>query len=100
MKNISLRSLPILVIASSLSAENILLNFGSSTYTGTNAPGHEDGGLTGTSWNAVWEDTATGILDENGNATDISIDFGVPLRSMAPTMCFHSSPMHPHILAF
>ena len=74
-----LRSAAAAVLACSLSgahAATVLFNFGATSYSGTEAPGHVDGGITGTTWNTVATDTASGIVDASGAATSISLDFG------------------------
>lgn len=58
------------------SGQSVLFNFGGTSYSGTNAPGHVDGNATGTVWNSVAVDTASGILDQDGGATSIALDFG------------------------
>ncbi len=60
-------------------AATVLFNFGATSYSGTEAPGHVDGGITGTTWNTVATDTASGIVDANGAATSISLDFGTSI---------------------
>lgn len=60
----------------SSSAQTVLINFGATPYSGTNSPGHDAGGITGTTWNVAATDTASGILDQNGGATSVSLDFG------------------------
>jgi hypothetical protein len=76
-----LQSLSALVLAAALplhaQADTLLLDFGSTLYTGTDSPGHEDGLATGGTWNSISGDTASGLVDENGNAlTGVGIDFG------------------------
>ncbi|WP_269523133.1 hypothetical protein [Coraliomargarita parva] len=84
-------SICILLACSSLSAENILLNFGATSYNGTNAPGHSTGDLTGTYWNTVASDTASGIVDENGLATDIALDFGTSASNGSTTVNYSNA---------
>jgi len=79
-----------LILAPALSAQTTLFNFGSTSYSGTNAPGHVDGTATGTSWNAVAVDKASGILDQDGNATGIALDFGT--SSLTGTTVNYSNP--------
>ncbi|MDQ8196424.1 hypothetical protein QEH59_18490 [Coraliomargarita sp. SDUM461004] len=69
-------ALMIASLGASLSAQDVLLNFGGN-YAGTNAPGHDAGLLTGTNWNSVSVDTASGIVDQVGAATSVSLDFGL-----------------------
>tara|TARA_B100001971_G_scaffold214206_1_gene250437 strand:+ start:444 stop:1226 length:783 start_codon:yes stop_codon:yes gene_type:complete len=85
------RLLPLIAIsiaASSLSAENILINFGftSKIYTGTNSPGHNAGDSTGNNWINLYEDVASGIQNEFGNATDLAIDFGSTTTATGTTL--------------
>ncbi len=55
----------------------ILLDFGSTLYTGTDSPGHEDGLATGSTWNNVGGDVASGLVDEDGAAVPgLTVDFG------------------------
>jgi hypothetical protein len=64
------------------SADTILLDFGSTLYTGTDSPGHEDGNATGSVWNNISGDTAAGIVDQNGVAvTGVAVDFGTGTAS-------------------
>ncbi len=59
------------------SANAILFDFGSTAYTGTDSPGHEDGLATGSTWNSLAVDTVSGIVDEFGNAVaGVSVDLG------------------------
>jgi len=56
----------------------ILLNFGATVNDNTNSAMHEDGGFVGTNWNLITTaDKLTGIVDENGAATNVSLDLGV-----------------------
>ncbi|WFB37068.1 hypothetical protein P3T73_04755 [Kiritimatiellota bacterium B12222] len=68
--------LVLLSVASLAQASTVLFNFGGTTYAGINAPGHVDGAATGTTWNTLAVDTGSGILDENGAATTVVVDFG------------------------
>lgn len=55
----------------------ILLDFGSTLYTGTDSPGHADGLATGSTWNNVSGDVASGLVDENGaEVSGLAVDFG------------------------
>jgi len=64
-------------LACTLPAQTTLFTFGDNAYSGTNAPGHaSEAIITGTNWNTLATDTASGIVDQDGNATTISIDFG------------------------
>lgn len=54
----------------------MLLNFGGTSYSETQSPGHAVGGVTGTTWNSVAADTASGIVDQNGSATNLALNFG------------------------
>ena len=59
------------------SADVLLLDFGSTLYTGTDSPGHEDGLATGGTWNNVSGDVASGLVDENGvTLAGVAVDFG------------------------
>ncbi|MEM9753752.1 MAG: PEP-CTERM sorting domain-containing protein [Planctomycetota bacterium] len=54
------------------------MDFGSTTYVGTDSPGHEDGLAAGGTWNGLASDQASGFVDENGAAVSgLSVDFGV-----------------------
>ncbi|WP_269522767.1 PEP-CTERM sorting domain-containing protein [Coraliomargarita parva] len=88
MKKISLALLATGIAASSLSAENILINFGytSKIYAGSNSPGHNAGDSTGTNWINLYQDAASGIEDEFGNATDLAIDFGSTTTATGTTL--------------
>ena len=67
----------VLASAGSAQADAVLLDFGTQGYAGTDSPGHADGLATGTNWNDITGDTATGIEDENGNpVVGLSLDFG------------------------
>ncbi len=64
------------------SADVVLLDFGSTLYTGTDSPGHEDGLATGGTWNSVSGDVASGLVDENGVAlAGLAINFGTGTES-------------------
>lgn len=76
MKSLPLLAAAFFVSVSSGSASTILFNFGAKTYSGTNAPGHVNGLATGTVWNTVAADTASGIVDSLGGSTSISLNFG------------------------
>jgi hypothetical protein len=70
------------LLAGHVDADTILLDFGSTAYTGADAPGHEDGLATGTTWNAITGDTASGLLDEDGNpVVGVALDFGTGVVS-------------------
>lgn len=71
-----LQFLALFIACVSLPAQTILINFGATSYSGSNSPGHDSGNITGTSWNVAATDTASGILDQDGNATSVSLDFG------------------------
>jgi PEP-CTERM putative exosortase interaction domain len=93
MKQTSLTSLAILLAACSASAENMLFNFGytSRIYTGTNSPGHSAGDSSGTNWFNVYQDINSGVKDENGNATDLVLDFGTTTTDFGTTLDFSAS---------
>ncbi|MEM6550565.1 MAG: PEP-CTERM sorting domain-containing protein [Planctomycetota bacterium] len=57
----------------------LLIDFGSTNYSGTDSPGHEDGNATGTVWNTVGGDVAAGgLVDQGGSVlTGVALDFGV-----------------------
>ncbi|MEM9883234.1 MAG: PEP-CTERM sorting domain-containing protein [Planctomycetota bacterium] len=58
-------------------ADVVLLDFGDTLYTGTDSPGHEDGLATGSTWNGVTGDVASGLVDQNGAAlVGLALDFG------------------------
>lgn len=86
MNKILTLSLSFLIVGVSLSAQTVLINFGASSYSGTNSPGHDSGNITGTTWNVAATDTASGILDQNGNATSISLDFGTTTDDTGTTV--------------
>ncbi len=59
------------------SADALLLDFGSTLYTGTDSPGHQDGSATGSQWNNVSGDKSSGFVDENNTpVAGIGVDFG------------------------
>ncbi|MBC2601615.1 PEP-CTERM sorting domain-containing protein [Puniceicoccus vermicola] len=97
MKTISLTLLATGIAAYSLCAQNILINFGSGTgnsprvYTGTNSPGHNAGELSGTNWINLFQDTASGIEDEFGNATNLAIDFGTTTTDTGTTLNYSAA---------
>lgn len=76
LRTLILVTLAVTLSGTTLQAQTMLLNFGGTSYSGTDAPGHVDGSATGTTWNTIATDMASGILDENGNATGIAVDFG------------------------
>ncbi|MEM6391498.1 MAG: hypothetical protein AAF797_01845 [Planctomycetota bacterium] len=57
----------------------LLIDFGSTPYSGTDSPGHEDGNAIGTVWNTVGGDVAAGgLVDQDGGVlTGVALDFGV-----------------------
>jgi hypothetical protein len=54
----------------------VLFNFGALVANDANSPGHALGGIPGAQWNLVTGDTATGIKDSKGNATNLTINLG------------------------
>jgi hypothetical protein len=87
MKSVHLFSLLLAFCApaTSASAASILFNFGGTSYSGANAPGHVNGTATGTIWNTVATDTATGIVDSTGASTSIALDFGTSSTGTSTT---------------
>ncbi len=72
-------ALATLVVALPSPAATLLFDFGStgSGYSGTDSPGHEDGLATGSAWNNVGGDVASGLVDQNGVAAPgVALDFG------------------------
>lgn len=56
----------------------ILLDFGSTAYSGADSPAHAVGAATGTGWNSLATDTSSGFVDEHGDPVlGLSVDFGV-----------------------
>src|SRR5690606_16943454 len=61
-------------------------NFGGTGYSGTASPGHNAGAVSGTNWNTLAVDTLSGIVDQNGNATSIGIDFSRAIADESTTV--------------
>lgn len=65
------------MLAATPAEASILLNFGTTINDNTNSAMHEDGGVVGTTWNLIGTaDVAGGIVDDQGNATGVSINLG------------------------
>ncbi|MEM6823228.1 MAG: PEP-CTERM sorting domain-containing protein [Verrucomicrobiota bacterium] len=58
--------------------QTVLFNFGGTSFTGTDTPGNNTGAWTDPtpSWNNISDDTASGIVDIDGSATALAVDFG------------------------
>lgn len=60
----------------------ILINFGTTVNDNDNSPMHQDGGVTGTTWNLMTTaDVTTGIVTDTGAATGVSINLGTGASS-------------------
>ncbi len=65
----------------------LLLDFGSTAYTGTDSPAHADGAVTGSSWNSFATDKTSGFVDEDGVAVaGLEVDFGVETAAGSKTV--------------
>lgn len=55
---------------------SVLLNFGAAVSNDTNSPAHAIGKISGSSWNLITADKASGIVTANGSATSMGINVG------------------------
>ncbi len=55
---------------------SILLNFGTTVSNDDNSPAHEIGKVSGTSWNLISDDKASGIVTSDGESASVSVDVG------------------------
>jgi hypothetical protein len=54
----------------------VLLNFGATVADNANSPGHALGGVPATTWNLITGDTAAGVKNSSGAATEIAVNLG------------------------